>query len=959
METTIAIIETELDGWLVKIEKKYGDRRSAEFKKERPQLREYVRAILDRTADTYGFEKALAVGGTGVVLTGKHKRFNQPVALKFNRPNTQANERSMVANEASVLPNLTHPNIISVLDIGERDDLKPTLTYLIEPFITGSKPFFSPDKDRVEETWLRCRVNSIKNSLPDLAKNFRGDDPGKTVAAVSELLGELTSLFSQWASLLAHVHSGHASAPHGYVFLDVKPENVLVDEHNHLTSIDYGSVEYVDTDDPSSIEVFFTERYAHPFFSKKKVEKPSANRVRGAIRREDVKPAFDYYALGTSILEILNEVASIRPHLVPQLPLYRSLHFLATRLLDGKNAKPEDDHYEYAPQIFPGLQDADYSSLAYIDLADTYRDLQKERGQWNLEDRVPELATYSKDIVRLVPGFNTVLTARLRGVIEHPLVGRLKYVSQLGLVSLVYPTADHARYDHALGAYTYTTNYVKSLFNDLGNPIFRNLVSVEDLNAVLLAALLHDLGQYPLAHDLEEVHDGIFKHGRIGIALLEDNERDQRGRTLLQIITDPENGWGVPEQALRRILGAHSKNIDLQTGGGQASLKIDVLAAIIDGPVDADKADYIIRDSSRCELPYGSQLDIERLLRVLTVAIIPNETLPMRRVTLGVYDKGLVSAHAFGLSRYELLSTVYWHHTARIVKCMLQYATALGLPPEVYWPNSDEGQNRESEIRARLVEFLKALVPPFAVQGHYAINSAKEARRRAVDLGAEVLDDALAATGEASNAKAQQLKKFWYPGVAWTDWLMLEWIANLPSACTWSRNLIRGIQGRRLYKRVATWPRGGAHDDIIRALEELNWPGRLDLCKELQKRVLKKLKQDWGGLSTATALTQDEFDELCAANLLIVIDVPLPKKKIGYDRPLGVVPELKEKSYHQDSRQATEDRKWRETMETMIDGIAPVRILCHPDVRNLVSASYKPVDVGLAKVLRDLLGLTQ
>jgi HD superfamily phosphohydrolase len=281
------------------------------------------------------------------------------------------------------------------------------------------------------------------------------------------------------------------------------------------------------------------------------------------------------------------------------------------------------------------------------------------------------------------------------------------------LVSLVYPTADHARYDHSLGSYTYTTNYVKSLFNDLGNPVFRNLISTEDLNAVLLAALLHDLGQYPLAHDLEEVHERIFKHGRIGMLLLEDHLADRYGRTLKDILEDPKNGWAVPLRLVSQIVSAHSRNVEIGSEAPSDSLKIDVLAAIIDGPVDADKADYIIRDSSRCELPYGSQIDLERLLRVLTVAIIPDEASPVRRVTLGVYDKGLVSAHAFGQARYQLLSTVYWHHTVRIAKSMLQYATALGLPREVFGPNSLDRDRKELEIREQLVAFIKALVPPF------------------------------------------------------------------------------------------------------------------------------------------------------------------------------------------------------------------------------------------------------
>src|SRR5205807_8219504 len=167
-------------------------------------------------------------------------------------------------------------------------------------------------------------------------------------------------------------------------------------------------------------------------------------------------------------------------------------------------------------------------------------------------------------------------------------------------------------------------------------------------------------------------------------------------------------------------------------------LKTNVLAAIVDGQIDADKTDYIIRDSVRCELPYGSRLDLERLLRVLTVAIIPEEVSPERRVALGVYDKGLVSAHAFGQARYQLLATVYWHHTARVIKCMLQYATCAGLPRDVFGPLTDERERKEMQIREQLKSFVKSLVPPFeSAQAEFEGVDMKQGAKAKIDLAAE------------------------------------------------------------------------------------------------------------------------------------------------------------------------------------------------------------------------------
>lgn len=932
------------EDYLRELKEKYGIRRSTEFDDEHQTVQAYFQAVRTRLDGIYTINEVLAVGGTGIVHRGGHNRFEQPIIIKINRPNLQPEQKSMVANELEVLQRFHHPNIIGILDVGEFSDQVPKLSYVVEPFIEGSSPLFSLDDKTRKKSWLFGRLEELARNMPKDLKPGPADETGESVKLINTLLNRMAKLFSQWVDLLSYVHRKN------YVYLDVKPENVLVDEYDHLTSIDFGSIEHIDPKDKGPVEVFYTRRYEHPKLLLMFRDKPSSNRVHGSMPRRDLDRKFDHYALGISMLQMLHEIALVREHIVPQLPLYRALHFLATRLLDSCNNKgPAYGDFSYASQVFPGLRDTDYANLAYDNLEDAHRDLEKERGRWNLEHEVPELAAFSKDIVRLVPGFNTVLTPRLRGIIEHPLVGRLKYVTQLGLVSLIYPTADHSRYDHALGSYTYTSYYVKSLFNDLGNPLFRNLVGAEDLNSVLLAALLHDLGQYPLAHDLEEVHERIFKHGSIGADLLTDKLQDKQGRTLQDIIETRENGWGTNIEDLRRIFKAQSKNRDLTAGSPRPNFKTNVLAAIIDGQVDADKADYIIRDSMRCELPYGEQLDLERLLRVLTVAIIPGA-----EPVLGVYEKGLVSAHAFGLARYQLLATVYWHHTSRIIKSMLQYATAMGLPPIVFDTKSDDRANKELQIRQQLLQFIKALTPPFVVPLRNVLkdpnakaSSASNANR--LDITAEPATQAIANIEE----ELSMLKEFdkaalitWYPGISWTDWLMLRWVANLENASEQSQNLLYGLQKRKLYKRIATFERvdNSPYADLISRLDRLlSWYDRVELCKKLHIRVRDQLLAGWSGLTTTT-MSKSEFEEMCDSHLLVLVDIPAPSDKMGYKESLGIVPELKEKSYHPDTRHARDDTPWRATMNKMIDGIAPVRVLCHPEVRNAISAVYARVD---------------
>ena len=938
---------------LEQISEKYGNQRHTEYQKDKEKIESYLDILFNTLAHKYAFKKALAVGGTGIIILCENIKLFQNVIIKFNRP-LPLDDKSMLEKEVNILSKLNNSNIIRILDMGEDTSISPKLTYLIEPYVSSSLPFYNFNKPNINENWLSTKLNEIEKKIPQETIDVIGSDQtGITAELFNLLLVDISYIFNEWVNVINYLHSTTSDNGQGYIYLDIKPENVLIDGNFHLTSIDYGSVEPIDKDDNSPVEVFFTERYAHGTLIKAKREKASSNRVKGGIKRKNLCFGFDYYALGSSMLEILNEIGKVRPHLVPQLPLYRSLHFLATRLLDAQNtSRKEDDPYEYAPQIFPGLNEKDYINLKYTNLKDVSRDLEKEQGRWNLEQRVPELATYSKDIVRITKGFNTVLTPRLRSIIEHPIFGRLKFVTQLGLVSLLYPSADHSRYDHALGSYTFTTNYIKSLFNDLGNPIFRNLVGTEDINAVLLASLLHDIGQYPLAHDLEEVNKNIFGHLKIGAFFLEDPLKDNYGRSLKDIIEEPKNGWGVPFELLKQILGAHSNNFDNLEPQSDISFKINVLSAIIDGPIDSDKADYIIRDSSRCELPYGNQLDIERLLRVLTVAIIPEEAKPIRRVTLGVYDKGIISAHAFSLARHQLLSTVYWHHTSRIIKAMLQYATALSLPKEVYG-HDQNGETWEIKIREQLITFIKSLIPPFSIANSDYSNPKKDTLPK-YDMSKVPTENVIKTISSKNNHyhNIETNKNDWYPGISWTDWLMLDWISNLPNSNEKSINFIYGIKTRNLYKRIATLVSGDAYDDVIEYLKGLDWQDKLNLCDYLNLIIYQKVERDWLSINTSTQINQNEFEQLYKSNLLIIIDIPLSSKKIGFDRPLGIVPELRGKTYLQDVRPAIEDKIWGNTMEEMIKSIAPIRILCHPTIRNIVSLSLAPIEKSIADLIR-------
>jgi HD superfamily phosphohydrolase len=622
-------------------------------------------------------------------------------------------------------------------------------------------------------------------------------------------------------------------------------------------------------------------------------------------------------------------------------------------LLDGRNQETISANV-YAKEIFSELRQDDYQTIMYTDLNQVCQDIEKELGSWNPELRVPELETYSKDIVRVVPNLNTVMTDRLRMILEHPVFARLKLISELGLIALVYPTADHSRYDHVLGTYTYVGAYVKSLFNDRQNPIFRNLVDEHDIKAVLLASLFHDLGQYPHAHDLEEVCPGVFKHSRFSEDLLDDPTKDAKGRTILNIIEDAKYGWGVELSWLKQILGAHSRQYTLDREKRESRIrgfKVDMLSALIDGPIDADKADYIVRDTSACRIPYGEQLDIERLLRVLTVAVI-SDPKSLHRVTVGVYEKGRAAAEALGLARHLLFASVYWHHTSRILKSMLQYAVAMELPNEVFRENENP---QTLSLRQKLKDFIVRMSPPFEAYTFDSHHLPSEAREARIASDRQPPGQVLESLKTRPSVRSDY-KDSWYPGISYTDWLMLRWLRReLPNPNRRSSALIDGIMQRNLYKRVTTWQRSH-NQELAARLDRMSWPDRIALCERLQSRIRDEVMRTWKTSGTTSEKDREEVDRLFNQEdyLAVLVDIPDdPTRKTGFQssRPLTFVPELRQKTYYQESEESEESANWNNTVVSLMDSIASIRILCHPDLVAPISKAFQPASREIRRLV--------
>jgi hypothetical protein len=215
----------------------------------------------------------------------------------------------------------------------------------------------------------------------------------------------------------------------------------------------------------------------------------------------------------------------------------------------------------------------------------------------------------------------------VRGVAEAlldtPPVQRLRRVRQLGTVGLVYPSANHTRFEHSLGVY----HLAEEALGHLG-------IEGTQAERVRAAALLHDVGHPPFSHNTEAL---LERH----VGRRHDDVHDLLG------------GGEVAE-----VLEAHDLDPDRVAGlvGGEGQF-----GQLVSGELDVDRMDYLVRDAHHTGVPYGT-IDHGRLIRELRFV---GEDLVLA-------EGNVQTAESLLLARALMNPTVYNHHVARISKATLR-----------------------------------------------------------------------------------------------------------------------------------------------------------------------------------------------------------------------------------------------------------------------------------------------
>ena len=205
---------------------------------------------------------------------------------------------------------------------------------------------------------------------------------------------------------------------------------------------------------------------------------------------------------------------------------------------------------------------------------------------------------------------------------------RLRRIRQLGGDFQVYPTAEHSRFSHSLGVYEIVRRMVTEV-----KTLCAELTEYEKV-CVMLAGLLHDVGHGPFSHAFEHVTNHSHEEYTVKIIL---------GNTELNSILRAVSKK-MPEDIVSIIQHTH---------------KNDILNQIVSGQLDADRMDYLLRDSYFTATSYG-QFDLERILRTMRV----RKTSEGRKVIV-VKHTGIHSVEDYIMARYQMYWQVYYHPVAR------------------------------------------------------------------------------------------------------------------------------------------------------------------------------------------------------------------------------------------------------------------------------------------------------
>jgi len=226
-------------------------------------------------------------------------------------------------------------------------------------------------------------------------------------------------------------------------------------------------------------------------------------------------------------------------------------------------------------------------------------------------------------------------------LIDTPEFQRLRRIRQLGAAMLVFQGAEHSRLTHSIGV----AHLAKRLFDRIASDVnFPKEGDTEEIRrAVIAGALLHDIGHGPYSHLFERVF-AAKDHEKWGLEIISDGDTEVYQVLKKHGLTD----------SVKRIF--------------EKTFRPRFALDIISSQLDADRLDYLLRDSYMTGVAYG-RYDLDWLIEVIELARIPTNG---RDLGLTINRRKFHGAEQFVIGRYLMYQQVYFHKTIRSAERLIK-----------------------------------------------------------------------------------------------------------------------------------------------------------------------------------------------------------------------------------------------------------------------------------------------
>jgi HD superfamily phosphohydrolase len=350
-----------------------------------------------------------------------------------------------------------------------------------------------------------------------------------------------------------------------------------------------------------------------------------------------------------------------------------------------------------------------------------------------------------------------------RQIIDHPWVQRMRQIHQLQTAWWVFPSAEHTRFQHVIGAMHLASRAVATLYDSLQEvcPDVPSRGYIESL--ARMGALLHDVGHGPFGHFFDEhfLSDFDLTHETLGAKIIEQ----ELGPLLRRIRRNPNTRLADHETLdpaeVAFLIVRPGKTIHRSTASPAATTEdaqpvgpprwLELLRSLFCGIYTVDNMDFVLRDAFMSG--YSTQaFDLDRLLRYSFFS--PSG--------LTIHTKGVPALVRFIGVKAELFRTIYFHRTVRSIDLSLadlfadskqflfpgdplknlsayQRFTEFSLLVDVTrWPDSSD--ERQRELGKRWLAIIHREVPWKTAVERRLVFGASDAERSSIFSDAKIVE---------------------------------------------------------------------------------------------------------------------------------------------------------------------------------------------------------------------------